>query len=144
MKKSKIISILAGLVLIAIVASACGGNETASRAPTSNNPVATTTSSTTNPPTTTPPPTPPSPDALLKLINSASAGMNTYEGTLSTNMSMNLFGMDMKIDMNATMAVDKPGQKLFTSLVGTTSVSGQSMPMSGQIYLINGYNVRER
>ncbi|QNT76917.1 DUF6612 family protein [Dehalogenimonas etheniformans] len=137
MIRSKILSILAGLALIAIIASSCGGNDTASPPPTSNNPVTTTTSSTTNPPTTTPPPTTPAPDVLLKLINTASAGMNTFEGSLSTNMSMNLFGMDMKIDMTGTMAVDKPGKKLFTVITGSSSGFGETVAMNEQMYLIN-------
>jgi hypothetical protein len=136
MRKPKIVTVMIGFMLIAMVASSCGGNEAVSPPPTSNNPVATT-SPTTNPPTTTPPPTTPAPDALLKLVNTASAGMNTFEGTMKTTMSMNLMGMDMKLDMNATMALDKPGKKLFTGLTVTTTGLGQTVSMDEQMYLIN-------
>ena len=129
---NRLLSFLAGFMQITIVASACGGNETASLPPTSNNPAVTTPASTSTPPATTP-----TPDTILKLVNSASAGMNTFEGAMQTTMSMNLMGMDMKINMTGTMSVDKPGKKLFTGITGSTVGLGQTVSMNEQMYLIN-------
>jgi hypothetical protein len=63
--------------------------------------------------------------------------MNTFEGAMLTTMSMSLMGMDMKINMTGTMAVDKPGKKLFTGIAGSTVGLGQTVAMNEQMYLIN-------
>ena len=139
MPKNKIFIVAFIAMMLVGTVFGCGSNETASLPLTSNSPAATTSAPATTPApsTTVPPATTPAPDAILKLVNSASASLNTFEGTMQTSMSMNIAGMDLKLDMTGTMTVDKPGKKLVTVITGSASGMGQSAPVSEQLYLIN-------
>jgi len=129
--------ILAAMILIAMLVTAvaaCSGSETASLPPgATQNPQNTTTSIS----TTTPPATAPTPDAIIKLVNTASSGMNTFESNAVMTMNMSLMSMTVKADMTATVAVDVPGKKFFMSAASQTSGVGTPSSNSTQMYLIN-------
>ena len=134
MLKYKNIGIVAITTILAMTVAACGGNETASP------PVGTTQNSigTTAAPTTAAlPATTPAPDAMLKLVNTASAGMNSFESASRVVMNMSLMGFTMNADMTATMTVDVSGKKFFMGLTSQTNAAGQAASMTEQMYLIS-------
>lgn len=122
------------LVMLASIVAACSSNETASLPPgTAQNPQNTTTVA----PTTALPASTPTPDAILKLVNTASAGMNTFESSAVMSMNMSLMDMTVKADMTANMTVDVPGKKFFMSAGSQTGGVGTPSSNSTQMYLIN-------
>lgn len=123
-------------ILAATVASCGGTNPTTTPSNNAQVPVITT-SPTSSATTTTPPATTPAPDAMLKLVNTASAAMSTFESTSHVVMDMSLMGFTMNADMTATMIVDVSGKKFFMGLVSQSSAAGQAVSMTEQMYLIN-------
>jgi hypothetical protein len=122
--------------ILALMLASCGSSD-ATTPPSGNTQVPGTSTLAPTNPTTTPPATTPTPDAMLKLVNTASGAMTTFESTSHVVMDMSLMGFTMNADMSANMVVDVTGKKFFMGLTSQSSAAGQAVSMTEQMYLID-------
>ena len=132
MLKYKNFMVLALIIILATNIAGCGSQAASSVSGTTQSPPGTTSSAV----TTAPQGTTPTLDAILKLVNTASVGMNTFESKSQMTMNMSLMGITVKADMTANMTVDVPGKKFFMGVATQTSGVGQASTTDNQMYLI--------